>query len=40
MVALAAGVDDAGEQNRDPRERIFDFKKRTLVHFAVDTEAV
>jgi len=27
-------------QDRDPRERIFDFKKRTLVHFAVDTEAV
>ena len=26
--------------DRDPRERIFDFKKRTLVHFAVDTEAV
>ena len=27
-------------QDRDPRERIFEFKKRTLVHFAVDTEAV
>lgn len=26
--------------DRDPREKIFDFKKRTLVHFAVDTEAV
>ncbi len=26
--------------DRDPRERVFDFKKRTLVHFAVDTEAV
>lgn len=26
--------------DRDPRERIFDFKKRTLVHFAVDTDAV
>lgn len=26
--------------DRDPRELIFDFKKRTLVHFAVDTEAV
>ena len=25
--------------DRDPRERIFEFKKRTLVHFAVDTEA-
>jgi len=25
---------------RDHRERIFDFKKRTLVHFAVDTEEV
>ncbi len=27
-------------QDRDPREPIFDFKRRTLVHFAVDTEAV
>jgi type I restriction enzyme R subunit len=27
-------------QDRDPRERLFEFKKRTLVHFAVDTEAV
>jgi type I restriction enzyme R subunit len=27
-------------QDRDSRERIFEFKKRTLVHFAVDTEAV
>ena len=27
-------------QNRDPREAIFEFKRRTLVHFAVDTEAV
>ena len=27
-------------QDRNPRERIFDFKKRTLVHFSVDTEAV
>jgi type I restriction enzyme, R subunit len=26
--------------DRDPREKIFDFKKRTLVHFAVDTEEV
>ncbi|MCX6877695.1 MAG: DEAD/DEAH box helicase family protein [Verrucomicrobia bacterium] len=26
--------------NRDPREKIFDFKQRTLVHFAVDTEEV
>ena len=36
-------VEDAMRQyrhDRDPRERIFDFKKRTLVHFAVDTEAV
>ncbi len=24
--------------DRDPREKIFEFKKRTLVHFAVDTE--
>lgn len=27
-------------QDRDQRERLFDFKKRTLVHFAVDTEVV
>lgn len=36
-------VDDAQQQyrqNRDPREPIFEFKRRTLVHFAVDTEAV
>ena len=36
-------VEDAIRQyrrDRDPRERIFDFKKRALVHFAVDTEAV
>jgi type I restriction enzyme R subunit len=26
--------------DRDPREIIFEFKRRTLVHFAVDTEAV
>ncbi|MEJ1363747.1 MAG: type I restriction endonuclease [Candidatus Sedimenticola sp. (ex Thyasira tokunagai)] len=26
--------------DRDPREKIFDFKKRSLVHFAVDTEEV
>ncbi len=26
--------------DRDPRELIFDFKKRTLVHFAVDTDEV
>jgi type I restriction enzyme R subunit len=25
-------------QDRDPREPIFEFKRRTLVHFAVDTE--
>lgn len=25
---------------RDPREKIFEFKKRTLAHFAVDTESV
>jgi len=24
--------------DRDPREKVFEFKKRTLVHFAVDTE--
>jgi type I restriction enzyme, R subunit len=27
-------------QDPDPREPIFEFKRRTLVHFAVDTEAV
>ncbi len=26
------------ERDRDPREVIFEFKRRTLVHFAVDTE--
>ena len=36
-------VDDAMKQyrrDRDPREPIFEFKRRTLVHFAVDTECV
>jgi type I restriction enzyme R subunit len=28
------------KQDRDPRETIFEFKKRTLVHFAVDTDTV
>lgn len=28
------------KQDRDPRETIFEWKKRTLVHFAVDTDAV
>ena len=28
------------QQDRDPREPIFLFKRRTLVHFAVDTESV
>ena len=28
------------KQDRDPRETIFEFKRRTLVHFAVDTETV
>src|SRR6266705_756098 len=28
------------KQDRDPREPIFAFKRRTLVHFAIDTEAV
>lgn len=27
-------------KDRDPREPIFEFKRRTLVHFAVDTDAV
>ena len=36
-------VEDAMGQyrrDRDPRDPIFDFKRRTLVHFAVDTECV
>jgi len=36
-------VEDARRQyqrDRDPREPIFEFKRRSLVHFAVDTEAV
>ena len=36
-------VEDARRQyqrDRDPREPIFEFGRRTLVHFAVDTEAV
>ena len=36
-------VEDAQRQyrkDRDPREPIFEFKRRTLVHFAVDTEQV
>jgi type I restriction enzyme R subunit len=36
-------VDDAKKQyclDRDPREVLFEFKRRTLVHFAVDTESV
>ena len=36
-------VEDAVRQyrrDRDPREPIFEFKRRTLVHFAVDTDAV
>ncbi len=36
-------VDDARKQyrhDRDPRDPIFAFKRRTLVHFAVDTETV
>ena len=28
------------KQDRDPREPIFEFKRRALVHFAVDTEVV
>lgn len=28
------------QQDRDPREPIFEFKRRSLVHFAVDTEEV
>lgn len=28
------------EHDRDPREVIFEFKRRTVVHFAVDTEVV
>lgn len=36
-------VEDARRQykhDRDPRESIFEFKRRTLVHFALDTESV
>ena len=35
-------VEDARRQykDRDPREPIFEFKQRTLVHFAVDTDSV
>ena len=36
-------VEDARAQyrrDRDPREPVFEFKRRTLVHFAVDTESV
>ena len=36
-------VEDARQQyrqDRDPREPIFEFKRRTLVHFAVDSEEV
>jgi type I restriction enzyme R subunit len=36
-------VEDAKKQykkDRDPREPLFDFKKRTLVHFAVDQDEV
>lgn len=36
-------VEDACRQykrDRDPREAIFEFKRRALVHFAVDTESV
>ena len=28
------------QQDRDPREPIFEFKRRTLVHFAADTDSV
>ncbi len=28
------------QRDRDPREPVFEFRRRTLVHFAVDTEAV
>src|SRR5690606_3783340 len=28
------------QKDRDPREPLFEFKRRTLVHFAVDTEQV
>ncbi len=31
---------DQYRQNRDPREKIFEFKARSLAHFAVDTEEV
>ncbi|QSB29085.1 type I restriction endonuclease subunit R [Flavobacterium sp. CLA17] len=31
---------DQYKNNRDPRELIFEFKKRTIVHFAADTDLV
>ena len=42
-VMTGQNVEDARrqyKQDRDPREPIFEFKRRTLVHFAVDTECV
>jgi len=38
--STAANAIHQYRHDRDPREKIFDFKKRTLVHFAVDTEEV
>lgn len=38
--STAANAIHQYRHNRDAREKIFDFKKRTLVHFAVDTDEV
>ncbi|MGK7872310.1 MAG: type I restriction endonuclease subunit R [Xenococcaceae cyanobacterium] len=38
--STAANAMHQYRHDRDPREKIFSFKKRTLVHFAVDTEEV
>jgi type I restriction enzyme R subunit len=37
---IAADARRQYKQDRDPREPIFEFKRRTLVHFAVDTDTV
>ena len=39
---LANGYDSiaGGSFDRDPREPVFEFKRRTLTHFAADTESV
>lgn len=39
-VQTAENAKQQYREDRDPREVIFEFKRRTLVHFAVDTETV